>query len=158
VEDALRMHGPMLERHHVEITRDFANLPPISLEKHKVLQILVNLIRNAKDSLVTSGLKEKKLVVRTAQDEKNNIVVQVTDNGMGIAPENVNQLFTFGFTTKKEGHGFGLHSGILAAREMGGDLLVQSAGEGRGATFTLQLPMQLQSSSGAERDKQEVAK
>jgi HPt (histidine-containing phosphotransfer) domain-containing protein len=67
--------------------------------------------------------------------------VKVSDNGAGIAEENLTRIFVHGFTTKKDGHGFGLHSGVLAAREMGGSLTVQSAGAGRGATFTLKLPL-----------------
>ena len=61
------------------------------------------------------------------------------DNGIGIAKENLKELFRHGFTTKKHGHGFGLHSGALAAKEMGGTLTVHSDGEGKGATFTLEL-------------------
>jgi len=67
--------------------------------------------------------------------------VSVSDNGVGITEENLTRIFVHGFTTKKDGHGFGLHSGVLAAREMGGSLTVHSAGTGAGATFTLKLPL-----------------
>jgi signal transduction histidine kinase len=67
--------------------------------------------------------------------------VQVKDNGIGIAPENLVKIFSHGFTTKKEGHGFGLHTCALAARDMGGSLVAESEGLGRGATFTLELPI-----------------
>ena len=66
------------------------------------------------------------------------------DNGAGIAPENLTKIFTYGFTTKKEGHGFGLHSAANAAKEMGGSLTASSAGPGQGATFTLELPKNVQ--------------
>jgi signal transduction histidine kinase len=59
----------------------------------------------------------------------------------GFHQENLIRIFSHGFTTRKDGHGFGLHSGALAAREMGGRLSVQSEGPGRGATFTLELPL-----------------
>jgi two-component system NtrC family sensor kinase len=65
----------------------------------------------------------------------------VEDNGQGIAPENMTRIFSHGFTTKKSGHGFGLHSAVLAAKEMGGSLTAQSEGSGKGATFTLELPV-----------------
>jgi signal transduction histidine kinase len=65
----------------------------------------------------------------------------VSDNGVGIASENLTRIFNHGFTTRKDGHGFGLHSGALAAREMGGALWAQSDGPGKGATFTLELPL-----------------
>jgi signal transduction histidine kinase len=79
----------------------------------------------------------------------------VIDNGVGIAAENLNRIFNHGFTTRKSGHGFGLHSAALAARELRGSLTVTSEGSGRGATFTLDLPMQLQQQ--AHDQEQEVA-
>jgi two-component system NtrC family sensor kinase len=68
------------------------------------------------------------------------VQIYATDNGVGIAPENLTRIFAFGFTTKKTGHGFGLHSSALAAKEMGGSLNAFSEGLGRGATFVLELP------------------
>jgi signal transduction histidine kinase len=76
----------------------------------------------------------------SAEDSRINIVV--TDNGVGIPSENLNRIFNHGFTTRQQGHGFGLHSGALAAREMGGKLTARSDGSGAGATFTLELPLQ----------------
>ena len=67
--------------------------------------------------------------------------MEVTDNGEGIPKENLTRIFQHGFTTKKTGHGFGLHSGSNAAREMGGSLNVRSDGTGTGATFILELPL-----------------
>ena len=61
---------------------------------------------------------------------------------MGIAPEMLTRIFQYGFTTREEGHGFGLHSSALAAQEMGGSLTAHSEGPGRGATFILKLPYQ----------------
>jgi signal transduction histidine kinase len=66
----------------------------------------------------------------------------VIDNGVGIPAENLTRIIAHGFTTRKNGHGFGLHCGALAAREMGGALTAQSEGPGRGATFVLELPLQ----------------
>jgi two-component system NtrC family sensor kinase len=60
---------------------------------------------------------------------------------VGIAPENLTRIFSHGFTTRTDGHGFGLHSAALAAQQMGGRLTAQSDGPGRGATFTLELPV-----------------
>ena len=110
------------------------------MEKHKVIQILVNLIRNAKHALAASGREEKRLVIGLAR-HNGSVAVTVSDNGLGIAPENISRIFAHGFTTKKDGHGFGLHSGALAAREMGGSLVAHSDGPGCGATFTLSLPV-----------------
>jgi signal transduction histidine kinase len=80
------------------------------------------------------------LIVRVANGD-GRIKISVTDNGVGISQDNLTRIFNHGFTTKKDGHGFGLHSGALAAREMGGSLNVHSDGSGQGATFTLELPV-----------------
>jgi signal transduction histidine kinase len=139
VEDSLRMNEGTLNRQQVEIIRRFENVPPMNIEKHKVLQVLMNLIRNAKFACDESGREDKQITVRVA-DGDGRIKVSVSDNGIGIPPENLARIFNHGFTTRKDGHGFGLHSGALAAKEMGGTLTVHSDGISRGATFTLELP------------------
>jgi PAS domain S-box-containing protein len=139
IEDSLRMNAGALTRHEVKVIREYDDVPWITIEKHKAVQILVNLIRNAKHACDASGAAEKKLIIRVTHDH-GRVRVSVTDNGVGIPPENLTRIFAHGFTTKKEGHGFGLHSGALAAQEMGGSLTVHSDGVGRGATFTLELP------------------
>jgi len=142
VEDALGINAAALGRHGVQIIREFdpASLPEIIVEKHKVLQILVNLIRNAKYACEDSGCLDKRLTVRMTSNNEG-VQISVTDNGVGIPPENLVRIFNHGFTTRKDGHGFALHSGALAAQEMGGDLKVSSNGLGKGATFTLRLPL-----------------
>lgn len=140
VEDALKFNGSGLERHKVAVIRDFDPVPPILVDKHKVLQILVNLLQNAKQACSASPVVEKQITIRIkAGDER--VSVAVADNGIGIPPENLGRIFSQGFTTRKNGHGFGLHSGALAARELEGSLAVASEGNGRGATFTLELPL-----------------
>lgn len=140
VEDALRMNNVPLMNHGISVIREYEDIPPVALEKHKILQILVNLLRNAKHALGDSARPDKELVVRIARG-KGTVAVSVADNGIGIAPENLTRIFAHGFTTKKDGHGFGLHSSVLAAQEMGGRLTAESGGPGCGATFTLELPM-----------------
>ena len=140
VEDALRMNANSLARHEVKLVRDFQIRPALSTDKHKVMQIIVNLVRNAKFACDESGRPDKALTVRIAGDQQA-VRVSVCDNGIGIPPENLARIFNHGFTTKKDGHGFGLHSGALAARELGGTLSVHSDGSGCGATFTLELPL-----------------
>ena len=139
VEDALRMNAGSLARHDVEVGREYDARPVITVEKNKVLQILVNLIRNAKYACDESGRTDKRLVVRSRADG-SGVEISVIDNGVGIPAENLTRIFAHGFTTRKHGHGFGLHSGALAAKEMGGSLFAHSEGPGRGSTFTLRLP------------------
>jgi signal transduction histidine kinase len=146
VEDALRMNASSMVRHELQLVREYdPGLPMITIEKHKVLQILVNLIRNAKHACDASGSKDKRLTVRVHPAEGGaRVRIEVVDNGVGIEPENLTRIFNHGFTTKRDGHGFGLHSGALAAKELGGSLIADSRGPGQGATFTLEFPCQPQ--------------
>jgi signal transduction histidine kinase len=105
-----------------------------------VLQILVNLINNAKYALATGDIQGKLVTIRLYEHSDSRLRIEVSDNGVGISEENLSKIFNHGFTTKKDGHGFGLHSGALAATEMGGSLTAHSDGVGKGATFTLELP------------------
>ena len=139
VEDSLKMNEGFLANHGLRVIRDYSEVPGIIVEKHKVLQILVNLIRNAKDACHDSGIEDKQITLRVSMGP-DCVRVSVIDTGVGIPPENLTRIFAHGFTTKVDGHGFGLHSGALAAREMGGRLTVHSDGHRTGATFTLELP------------------
>ncbi len=141
VEESLSINAAGFGRHGVELIKDLPPLPPLVTDRHKVLQILVNLVNNAKHALgKVAG--EKRLIVRATLHETEGVRIAVIDNGVGIAPENLGRIFQHGFTTKKDGHGFGLHSGALAAKELGGRLTVHSDGLGHGAVFTLELPLQ----------------
>lgn len=139
IEDSLRMNAGALARHGVTVCREIADIPPISVDKHRILQILVNLIRNAKYACDESGKPEKIVTVR-AECDQSMVRISVKDNGVGIHQDNLGRLFRHGFTTRKNGHGFGLHSGALAAKELGGSLTAHSDGPGSGATFILELP------------------
>ena len=138
-EDALRMNTASLVRHDINIVRDFQARPVITVEKHKVLQVLVNLVRNAKYACGESGRNDKQITIRTMASD-SGVSIAVIDNGVGIPQENLTRIFAHGFTTRKDGHGFGLHSGALAAKEIGGTLTGHSTGPGQGATFILELP------------------
>jgi signal transduction histidine kinase len=139
VEDSLRMNTGALTRHRVALARDYRDRPEITVDRHKVLQILVNLIRNAKYACDESGRNDKQVVLRI-EAVPQGVCIAVIDNGVGIEPAVMERLFTHGFTTRKSGHGFGLHSASLAAAELGGALAASSAGAGQGATFRLTLP------------------
>jgi signal transduction histidine kinase len=140
VQDAVRMNAGALTRHNVRLVGEFqSELPKITVERHKVLQILVNLIRNAKYACDESGAADKQIKVRVTH-QQDRVRLSVIDNGVGIPLENLTRIFAHGFTTRKDGHGFALHSGALAAKEMGGSLTAQSDGPGTGAVFTLELP------------------
>ena len=140
VEDALRILEPGLVRHRIKIERDFEALPAIAAEKHKILQILLNLLRNAKQAH-KEGDEEERVVRIRIRRLGDSVSLSVQDTGVGLPPENLTRIFGHGFTTKAGGHGFGLHSCALAAKEMRGSLRAESEGLGRGATFILELPV-----------------
>ncbi|BBO91608.1 hypothetical protein DSCOOX_47880 [Desulfosarcina ovata subsp. ovata] len=140
MEDALKLNAGGLTRHKVSVRRQYDSIPPITVDKHAVLQILLNLINNAKYACTESGEKEKIITLKIRNQHSDRIRIQVEDNGVGISQENMPHIFQHGFTTKKSGHGFGLHSGALSARKLGGNLSASSNGSGCGATFSLELP------------------
>jgi nitrogen fixation/metabolism regulation signal transduction histidine kinase len=139
VEDALRINGAGLTRHQVKVQRQLALMPPMLTDKHKVLMILVNLMSNALQALEDKPEAERRLTVKLEHVRDERVRLEVRDNGVGIAPELLTRIFQYGFTTRTDGHGFGLHSSALAAQELGGSLSAHSDGPGRGATFTLEL-------------------
>ena len=141
VEDAFRMIQPGFDRHRIRFEREYENLPPVSGDKHSVLQILLNLLRNAKDAITSANNSERVVRVRIGAHGGDRVRIEVKDSGVGLAPENLTGVFSHGFTTKQNGHGFGLHAGALAARHMGGSLWAESEGLGLGATFILELPL-----------------
>ena len=142
MEDAVRMNSAALSRHDVRVNRDFTDVPLVLADKSKVLQILVNLIRNAKYACDDGPNPADKVITLRLTPTPGGGAVRliVADNGVGIPAENLTRIFNHGFTTRATGHGFGLHSSANAAKEMKGTLTVHSEGPGTGATFTLELP------------------
>ena len=141
VEDALRINLAAFDRHGINVTREFEpNLPTVCVDRHKVLQILINVLRNAKYAMEGMHRDAKHLVIGVGLASADRVVIRIRDNGVGIPEDNLTKIFTYGFTTKKDGHGFGLHSGANAAKEMGGSLAARSDGPGKGAEFILELP------------------
>ncbi len=141
VEDAIAMNIGAFERHGVKVEQQFSPVPLVRVDRHKVLQILINLLRNAKYALDEVKRTDKRITISVFAVNERFVHVVVADNGIGISPEDLTRIFAHGFTTREEGHGFGLHSGALAARAMGGSLSVASPGAGQGASFTLELPI-----------------
>ena len=140
VDDVLQLNTASFARHGINIARDFQPAPPVRVDKHKVLQILINLLRNAKHAVEDAGQPDPRIHI-SVDHAGDRVRIAVTDNGVGIAAQHLTSVFRHGFTTKKNGHGFGLHSGANAAKEMGGALIAESPGPGLGATFTLELPV-----------------
>ncbi|TKJ64389.1 histidine kinase [Pseudomonas sp. CFBP13506] len=141
MEDALRMNAGALSRHNVTVVKEYGQVPEIMADKHRLLLIMVNLISNAKYAMSNLSDRARQITLAVKQLEDNTVQISVKDDGEGIPAENMTRIFTHGFTTRKEGHGFGLHSCALAAVEMHGQLSAHSDGPGLGAVFTLTIPM-----------------
>lgn len=139
VEDALRMVADSLRNHGIEVVRHFGVVPPVWVDRHRVLQIVVNLLNNARHALAERAA-DRRITLSVADHGSGRVRLEVIDNGVGIVRENLTRIFQHGFTTRRDGHGFGLHSGANAAKELGGRLTAQSDGPGQGATFVLELP------------------
>jgi signal transduction histidine kinase len=140
LSDAVTANKANLANHDVEISEEIdQEIPAFYSDKHKILQILVNLIKNANDALVENQSTNPQITTRVRHVD-DCVVFEVADNGIGIPPEKIGQIFQHGFTTKQTGHGFGLHSSEKAATDLGGKLTVSSEGIGAGATFRLSIP------------------
>jgi signal transduction histidine kinase len=145
LEDSLRMTGLARGVHGIELVRDFHPCPHARICRHKVLQIVVNLISNARKAVIESGYPKKKIIVSLEPVKAagpGRVRIRVTDNGVGIPAENLERIFQHGLTTRKDGHGFGLHTALLDTQAMGGSMTVCSPGPGLGAIFLLELPLE----------------
>jgi signal transduction histidine kinase len=140
LDDAVRLNSASFERHKIQVVREYADLPPVLLDRQRLLQIVINLVKNAKEALVEQQSERRVMTLRT-RAECDRLLIEVSDSGAGIKKEDLTRIFTHGFTTKSGGHGFGLHSSANAAAEMDGSLTASSDGPMRGATFRLNLPL-----------------
>lgn len=141
IHDALILNKTVYESARIEVSYDYAFTDRVEVDRVKLLHILVNLIKNSIDSLLLSQNEPKLLKISTQKNGDDEFIVQISDNGIGIQAENITKIFSYGFTTKKNGHGFGLHTSATFAQEMTGSLTASSDGLNQGATFTLILPI-----------------
>jgi signal transduction histidine kinase len=148
IEEAYAISGISLKRHGIDMERQFDEVPTVHVVKAKLLQLLVNLIKNAKEALRIHDSSEKTITIRLRVHE-DWARVEIADNGPGIPLDKLREVFAYGFTTKSHGHGFGLHSAANAATEMRGSLSAHSDGPGSGATFVLELPLDPKATAAA---------
>ena len=139
VDNAVAIHFTTTAE--VSIKREYEPVPAVMLDRHKLIQILGNLLSNARHALKEQSGSQRVLTLRIGVQERGSLVLEVEDSGAGISAAALHHLFEFGFTTKKDGHGFGLHTSAILAKELGGDLTGHSEGPGRGARFVLRLPL-----------------
>jgi PAS domain S-box-containing protein len=140
VEEALAVNQDMLEESHIEVIREFQEVPEVIVDKHQVLQILVDVIRNACQAMESLSLRQLIVRVKLIIGPPDSICLEVQDTGRGIPPDDLTRIFGQGYSTKYGGRSLSLHHGALMAKNMGGALRAQSEGAGQGATFFLDLP------------------
>lgn len=143
VNDALKIQDASLAKWGVKLRKHFIDLPDCTGQKSKLLQVITNLIKNAKEAMSDNDdyNKPKEITIETGMLNDNVIYLKIKDNGCGINKKQLSKIFNHGFTTKQEGHGFGLHTSANAMTEMKGALTVDSEGIQQGACFTLTLPI-----------------
>ncbi|MDJ0837335.1 MAG: AAA family ATPase [Acidobacteriota bacterium] len=137
VEDALLLQESSLARHGITVEKHYRGEPVVRVDKVKLIHILFNILKNAVEA--TEESREKRITIRI-EVSGESASVKISDTGRGISSEQIDSIFQHGFTTKQDGHGFGLHSCAVAMTEMGGNMKVESAGPGRGACFILLFP------------------
>lgn len=140
IDESLEMQSVILGKHDVVLERTGAECGNVHVDRHKVTQIMINLVKNGVEAMLEADTQDLRLFVDTRPCSETHIAIMVSDNGAGIPRELANKVFTHGFTTKKSGHGFGLHACANFAIEMGGSLRLAHTGPGTGATMILELP------------------
>ena len=158
MEQALTINKTHLEELQIVVIREFADVPEVVVDKHQTLQILVNLVRNSAQAMQVADQKVLTVRIFSSANVPNMVHLEVSDTGIGIAASNLTRIFSQGFTTKKDGHGFGLHSGALLAKNMGGSLTVTSDGVGCGATFHLTLPTEIDEGTNGDCRHPEITR
>jgi PAS domain S-box-containing protein len=138
VDDAINIQ--LTNAQYLQVDRDFGAAPTVSTQRTKLVMILMNILANARDAMATNPINERFLDVKTGIQKDGNVFVSIADNGEGILEENLIKIFTHGFTTKADGHGFGLHTCANMMTEMNGRLIAESDGPGQGSTFTMVFP------------------
>lgn len=141
LESVLEMSGLHRGTADVEVVWETETLSSLPLDRHKVSQILLNLVGNARQAITQRGEGPKRITLRATKPVESKVIFEVQDTGCGIDAEHLSRIFQRGFTTKSDGHGFGLHSSACQAMELGGRLHCRSEGLGQGATFVLELPV-----------------
>ncbi|MDB5037757.1 MAG: zraS 2 [Bacteriovoracaceae bacterium] len=140
MDDIIEMQGATFRRHNIQILRKYSETPLVHVQRGKLANVLLNLLKNAKEAMNATDAARRLLTIEIGRNNKEDFFLKLTDAGAGVSKNDLEKIFTHGFTTKQKGHGFGLHFCANAMTEMGGKLILESEGTGRGATFILTFP------------------
>ncbi len=140
IEEALGTQQDAINRMGVVVTRNFQTGRPIRAQRAKLIHVFINIIKNGIEAMVDLSREERILILETGESEEGAIFCRIIDQGIGMGPDIMDRIFSHGFTTKKDGHGFGLASCAKAMEEMKGRIEVESEGPGMGSCFSLYFP------------------
>jgi signal transduction histidine kinase len=140
VRDVIALMQRELFNHEVSLLTELASLPAILGDRVQLQQVIINLVMNGIEAMQSVTDRQRELVIRSRRDEKQQVLVSVTDCGVGISAEDADRLFTAFFTTKSSGMGMGLSICRSIMEAHGGRLWV-TANVPHGATFQFALPV-----------------
>ena len=140
IDDALMLTGERIVNYGIEVKKNYYSTFTIQAVKTKLIHVLMNFFKNACESLLVNSPGNRFLEINILKGSDGSTCLKTSDNGSGIKKEDLAKMFTYGFTTKKDGHGFGLHACAKMIQEMGGSIFAESEGEGKGAVFTITFP------------------
>jgi len=136
LEDVLKVNSEFLDKSNIKVVKKYLDMPQAVIHKGKLFHILTNIIKNAREAMSETKQDSRRLVITLSEDDKGKYI-RIADSGCGIPESIIERIFTYGFTTKKEGQGFGLYSCENYMAEMGGEIWAESEGPGMGAEFIL---------------------
>lgn len=142
VEQAVKMQSYRMRTFHVELDFDRSiELPMLRTNRIKAVQVLVNVIKNAVDAMLDQDPKTRKLTIEVLMRE-GLLDITIADTGPGIQAHVLDRIFTHGFTTKADGHGFGLHSCANVMMSLNGEIAVRNSPLTGGAEFRVSFPLE----------------
>jgi signal transduction histidine kinase len=135
INDAIRQTKELIEQSAITLEEDYVDLPVVQVNPPLIIEVFRNIIHNAIEAMPDGG----HLKIKSTCDS-DEVTIQFTDQGSGISEEDKKQLFTLGFSTKKEGKGIGLWFSKKAIEQHQGTISVESEKD-KGTTFLIRLPI-----------------
>jgi signal transduction histidine kinase len=139
IDDVVKMYHDSFSVYKIKIYKNYSKVSPILIEKGKLMQVFVNILKNAEESLIMKSEGDKVITINISEDKESQ-KVEIIDNGVGIKEEDLESIFLYGFSTKEYSKGFGLHTSALTVAEFNGKIFANSDGKDKGAKFTIIIP------------------
>lgn len=139
MDDVVKMYRDSFRTNKIEVYNNYSKVSPVLIEKGKLMQVFVNILKNAKESLIMKSEGDKVITINISEDKESQNV-EIIDNGVGINEEDLESIFLYGFSTKEHSKGFGLHTSALTVAEFNGKIFANSDGKDKGSKFTIIIP------------------